>query len=127
MLETALDAKVQLESEGLHVSSYDPHSLWIAGTLRDAGEGIIMSDDACILIDRSGQWTVIFPAEGYCTYEYHGALPELVSVISRVYDQYRQTGVPFKDAFREVVTDPDQYVVGRSPARVNVRATQSAP
>lgn len=118
MLTTTLDARSQLESEGLHVSCPTPHSMWIAASVRDMGKGINLSYDACSLICKSGQWFAVFPAEGLCTYEVPGSLPELISFISKVYEQYRRTGGPFKDVFRRVVNDPDQYVVGGSLSRV---------
>jgi hypothetical protein len=118
VIVNALDAKKQLELEGLYVSHHNPHSLWIAATVRDMGEGIKLSEDACSLICKSGQWIAVFPAEGLCTYEVPGLLPDLVTVVSRVYEQHRRTGGPFQAAFRQVVNNPDQYVVGRSLARV---------
>ena len=118
MIETIQDAAVALQAQGLFLSFNNPSSLLIGGSLADAGDGIQMFKDACALIGKFGHWTAIFPAKGLCTYEFPGALPELVSVISRVYDQYRRSGVPFKDAFREVVSDPDQYMMGRAPAHV---------
>src|SRR5262249_33078612 len=118
MLATILDAKARLESEGLHVSRRDDHSLWIAATLRDAGEGIRLSDDACALLGDSGRWVAVFPAEGLFTYEVPASLAELVSLITAVYAHYRQAGGQLKDAFKHAVSQPEQYLAGRSPARV---------
>ncbi len=118
MLETLQDAKAALEAVELHVAVNNPSSLLIGGSITDAGEGIQLFNDACALSCKDGQWIASFPAEGLCLYELPGSLPELVSVISKVYAQYRQTGGEFKDAFREVVSDSDQYLVGRTPARV---------
>jgi hypothetical protein len=116
MVGTALDAKAKLEAEGLHVSCNNADSLWIAATVRDGGDRIGLSDDACSLIWNSGRWVAVFPAEGLLTYEVPGSLPELVSVITAVYAHYRQTGTPFKHAVKQVVTGVEQYLVARSPA-----------
>ncbi|SRR5579884_2106633 len=113
MLVTTLDAKARLEAEGLHVSCNNAHGLWIAANVRHAG-GIRLSDDACALLWDSGRWVAIFPAEGLTTYEVPGTLTDLVSLIAAVYRQYRQAGGAFRDAFRQVARDPEQYRVGRS-------------
>jgi hypothetical protein len=118
MLGTTLEAKAKLEGEGLHVSCNNAHSLWIAATVRDVGEGIKLSDDACSLIWNSGRWIAVFPAEGFLTYEVPGSLPELVSLITATYAHYRRAGGQFKDALKQVLTDPEQYLIGRSPAHV---------
>jgi hypothetical protein len=118
MLETTLDAKEKLEAEGLHVSCNNTHSLWIAATARDLGEGIKLSDDACSLIGNSSRWVAVFPAEGLLTYEVPGSLSELISVITAVYAHYRRKGGPFNDAVKKVVIDADQYLTGRSPMPV---------
>ncbi len=119
MLATILDAKAKLESEGLHVSRSGDQSLWIAATLRDSGDGITLSDDACALIGNSGRWVAVFPAEGLFTYEVPGSLAELISLIVTVYAHYRRVGGLFKDAFKQTVTQPDQYVTGRAQAVSN--------
>jgi hypothetical protein len=118
MLATLLDAKAKLEAEGLHVSRNSACSLWIAATVRDGGEGLKFSEDACSLRGSSSRWIAVFPSEGLFTYEVRGSLSELVSLITAIYANYRQTGGSLKDAFKRVVTDAEQYLVGRSPAHV---------
>jgi len=118
MLATILDAKARLEAEGLYVSCANPHGLWIAGTVRDAGEGVRLSDDACALGWKAGHWVAVFPAEALLTYEVPGSLSEVVSLIQAVYAHYRRAGGPFSAAFPQVVSEPEQYLVGRSPARI---------
>jgi hypothetical protein len=118
VIGTILDAKALLESEGLCVSGPHAQSLWVAATVREAGEGVKVSEDACSLIGNGERWVAVFPAEGLCTYEVPGTLPELVSLISAVYRQYRRAGGALKDAFRQVAGEPDQYAVGSSLARV---------
>src|SRR5262245_32785287 len=118
MLVTALDAKARLEAEGLHVSCNDAHSQWIAGMVRDAGEGIILSEDACALIWNTDRWVGVFPAEGLRTYEVPGTFSELVAVITAVYAYHRRAGGPFKVAIKQVVEDPEQDLVGRPWERV---------
>jgi hypothetical protein len=117
MIVTASDAKARLEANGLYVSARGSSSLWIAGTVHDAGDGVIMSNDACSLIANAGGWVAVFPAEGLCTYELPGTLEELVATICAVYDQSRRGRGSFADAFRQVVRDADRYVIGRSLAR----------
>ena len=112
------DAKARLETEGLYVSCNDTHSLWIAGRVRDLGEGIKLSDDACTLIGDSDCWVAVFPAEGLFTYEVPGSLSELVSQIIAVYAHYRRVGGSFRDAFKQTLGNAEQYLIGRSPAHV---------
>jgi hypothetical protein len=119
MLATILDAKAKLEAEGLRVSRSGDHSLWIAATLRDAGDGITLSDDACALLGNAGRWVAVFPAEGLSTYEVPGSLADLVSLIVTVYARYRQVGGPVQEAFKQAVSQPEQYRTGRSPAASN--------
>jgi hypothetical protein len=118
MLVTTLDAKARLEAEGLHVACNNAHSLWIAAHVQDTGEGIRLSNDACGLLWDSDRWVAVFPAQGLLTYEIPGTLPDLVSLISAIYSQYRCAGGEFRDAFMRVVPDPEQYLVGRSLSRV---------
>ncbi len=118
MLETTLDAKAALEADGLYVSCNNAHSLWIAATVRDVEDGIKLSDDACSLVGKLNRWVAVFPAEGLLTYEVPGSLSELVALITAVYAHYRQSGGPFNRALRQVLTDPQHYLVGRSPAPV---------
>jgi hypothetical protein len=119
MLATVLDAKAKLESEDLRVVQSSDSSLWIAATLRDAGNGIAVSNDACALLGNAGRWVAVFPAEGLFTYEVPGSLADLVSLIARVYGHYRRVGGPFKDAFKQAVTQPEQYLTGRSRVSSN--------
>ena len=114
MVETILDAKSRLEAEGLYVSRNDAKSLWIAGSLTDAGEGVRLSQDACALFRKGDQWTVVFPAEGMLTYEMSDSLPELLTTISTAYQRYRLAGGQFKDIFKQVVSKSEQYLVGRT-------------
>jgi hypothetical protein len=116
MLVTTLDAKAKLEAEGLHVSCNNAHSLWIAATVQDTGAGIKLSQDACSLLWDSKRWVAVFPADGLRTYEVPGSLSELVSLVTVVYANYRQAGGLLKDAVKRVMSDAEQFLVGRSPA-----------
>jgi len=118
MLVTTLDAKAELEAEGLHVSCNNAQSLWIAATVQDMEAGIKLSHDACSLTWNSNRWVAVFPAEGLLTYEVPGFLSELVSLIIAVYANYRQAGSSMKDAFMRVMPDAEQFLVGRSRAHV---------
>lgn len=115
---TALEGKVRFEAEGLHVSCNTANSLWIAANVRDMGEGIRLSDDACSLLEDENGWVAVFPAEGLLTYEVPGTLDDLVPLILAVYSKYRSEGGPFRDVLKSVVTDSEQYLVGRSLTRV---------
>jgi hypothetical protein len=119
MVQTILDAKVKLEAERLYVSSYREHSLWIAGTTTDIGDGIKLSKDACVLIQEADRWLVAFPADGMLSYEVPGTLPELLSLITTVYSRYRQTGGPFQEAVKRTVPDAEHYLIGRSLSKSN--------
>jgi hypothetical protein len=114
MPDTMLEAKAALEAQGLHVRSNGEHSLWIAGNVRDAGNGIKVSDDACYLNERANRWVAVFPARQSLTYEIPGSLPELVALITAVYARHRGNGGALGDAVREVVNEPDQYLIGRT-------------
>ena len=118
MLVTILDAKAKLEAEGLRVSHNNPHSLWIAATVRDVAAGIKLSDDACSLTCNSNRWVAVFPAQGLFTYEVSGSPAELVSTIATVYAYYRRGGGSLTDSFKQVVPNAEQYLVGRSPTHV---------
>lgn len=118
MLKTAADAKAKLETEGLHVAFNSPDSLWIAASVREAGDGITLSDDACSLIWKPSGWVAVFPGEGLLSYEVPGILPELVPLITAVYTHYRRAGGPFQAAFPKVVSQPERYLLGDTPARV---------
>ena len=113
MLSTLLMAKSHLESEGLYVACNTPDSLWIAANLRAMGEGIRLSSDTCSLGSDNGHWLAIFPADGLFTYEVPGSLEKVVALICDVYRYYRSHEGPMKIAFRQIVDDPDQYVMGR--------------
>lgn len=115
---TIHDAKANLETEGLYVSSNDTRSLWIAGCVRDMGEGVKLSDDACTLIWDSDHWVAVFPAKGFLTYEVAGSLSELVTIIAMVYAHYRRMSGSFRDAFEQTVPNPEQYLIGCAPAHV---------
>ncbi len=114
MAETILDAKASLEAEGLYVACTNDHALWIAVNIQDMGDGIRLSNDSCSLLWSSDHWVAVFPAEGLLTYEVPGTLPDLVPLISAVCAQYRRAGGAFKDAIKEVIGEPEQYLVGRS-------------
>lgn len=117
MVATIEDAKAHFESEGLHVSRRADH-LWIAINLHEVGFGITMADDSCALTKRADGWIATFPAEGMWIYQMPGSLPDLVATISAVIAQSRRTESPLQDAFRQIVSDPDQYVLGKSLAHV---------
>ena len=118
MICSASEAKTYLESKGLYVSGRTPTSLWIAAGVRDAGDGVLMSNEACSLIANADGWVAIFPGDGLSTYELPSTLEELVATIVAVYEQYRRSGGAFTNAFRQVVPEPDRYAIGRSLARV---------
>ena len=113
MIETIQNAKASLEKQNLHVASNSDQSLWIAGTVRDAGEGVIISNDACVLIADADHWCAVFPTEGSRTFEVPGTLDALVHLVQNVYKQYFRAGISLPEAFRQVVKDPNQYLLGR--------------
>src|SRR5476651_950628 len=83
--ETLLDAKATLEAHALHVSPNNEHSLWIANSLTDTGDGMFLSHDACHLSRCEDHWVAGFPAAGMRVYEVPGTLSEGVSLILAVY------------------------------------------
>lgn len=118
MILSILDAKEKLESEGLHVSCNNAHSLWIAAHVRQVEGGMRLSEDACSLMWKSPHWVAVFPAKGLFTYEVSGSLSELVAVISTVYTDYLRQGGTLRDAFQRVVPDAEQHLMDRSPTPV---------
>jgi hypothetical protein len=113
MIETIQDAKALLEKQNLYVAYNNDQSLWIAGRVRDAGEGVRVSNDACSLIFDADRWIAVFPTEGSLTYEVPGALDELVQLVQNVYKRYFRADISFPEAFRQVVKDPNRHLLGR--------------
>jgi hypothetical protein len=118
MIDTIQDAKASLEKQNLYVAYNNKQSLWIAGGVRDAGEGVRVSNDACSLIFNVDRWIAIFPALGMLTYEVPGNLEELVYLIEAVYSQHLRAGNSFTEAVKQIVEDSEQYLVGRSLSRI---------
>lgn len=108
-------AKEDLEVAGLEVKASGEDALWIAAASRDAGGGVRLSHDACMLIRQGDRWVAVFPAEGHSTYEVPGELPRLLPLIHAVYGQYRRRGGPFEEAFRQSVPDAEAYLAGGAP------------
>ncbi len=121
MLETLDDAKAALEAEGLYVSRSPIQSLWIAGNVRDVGDGIRMSNDACALIETTAGslvesatgWIAIFPWNGLRSHEIQGSLTDLVSLILAVYAEHRLTGGDFGEAATRVLSEQG-HLTGRA-------------
>jgi hypothetical protein len=113
MIETIQDAKALLEKQNLHVVCDTDQSLLIVGTIRDAGEGVRVSNDACALLPDADRWFAVFPTEGSRTFEVPGTLDELVQLIQNVYKRYFRAGISLPEAFRDVVKDPSRYLLGR--------------
>ncbi len=109
------EVQSRLEAQGLHVSA-DEQSLFIAGSLVNVGADICLSSDACVLLQHADRWVVIFPAEGICTYEVDGPLPEMVSLIEHVYQHHRDTGGGLTDAVKQVLPNAAQYRRGEARA-----------
>lgn len=118
MIETIQDARSALEAEGLHVSVNNLSSLLIGGSITDAGEGLTIYKDACAINCRAGQWVASFPADGLLSFEFPGSLPELVSLVVAVYDYHRQHEGELKEAFKRLIKDAEQFLIGRSLAGV---------
>ena len=114
MIETIGEAKASLEQQRLYVSCYNDRSLWIAGNVRDIGDGIMFSKDACSLLFDADRWCAVFPTEGNLTYEVPGALDDLVQLVQKVYKRYLRADISFPEAVRQMVQDPNQYLLGRS-------------
>jgi len=122
MDQTLPDAKISLESQGLHVRLSSPTSLFIAGSLSEVGvkgeghygETIHVSKDACALFQRPDTWIAVFPADGMQTYEVAGTLPALLRLITTVYESYRRENGDFTEAFRRSVDHAENYLNGRS-------------
>lgn len=107
------NARMALEAHDLIVRPNNEHSLWIANRVRDTGDGILLSNDACALLQREQQWVAVFPAKGMRTYEVPGTLSEGVALILLVYARLRAEEGILNEAFRHCVLDPDSYLNGR--------------
>ena len=120
-METVQDAKAALEAAGLVVSLSTVrtlHYLLIGSSTRDVGEGIHIYENATALNQRNGEWVVLLRAEGLTQYEVPGSLAEGVALILAAYQDHRKNGGEFHDACKRVLKDADQYLTGRSLARV---------
>lgn len=116
MITTLEEAKAKLESERLYVSS-GTERLWIAANVCDAGEGIRVADEACALIRSDLEWIAIFPGcRPFPPHEMPGTLPDLVATIAAVFAEKRRAQVQLGQAFRQVVNDPDRFLMGRKLA-----------
>jgi hypothetical protein len=110
-----LDAKAELEADGLTVKLSGENSLWICETVQGA-DGVRLSNNASVLLREADRWIAIFPAAGMLSYEVPGELQDLVALIKSVYTSYRRSGGPLKDEFARSVPDPDLCLRGRPPA-----------
>ena len=113
LTETLTGAIATLEAENLCVRRNNEQSLWIANHTTDAGDGILLSNDACVLSRRADHWVAVFPAKGMRTYEVPGSLSEAVSLILAVYARHCQDKGTLDEAFRQTILDPDGYLNGR--------------
>lgn len=109
------DARAELEADGLTVKQSGEAGLWICATMKDV-DGIQLSNDASMLIQRDGRWVAIFHGAGNLSYVVPGHLGDLVPLIREVYRNYRRSGCKFRDAFARSVPDPDSYLAGLLPA-----------
>jgi hypothetical protein len=116
MNQAILEARADLEAAGLVVRPSGEDGLWIAASTRDVGDGILLSQDACVLLHQGERWVAIFPGPGMLNYEVPGELCDLLPLVRSVYTRYRLLGGPFKEAFPGSVVDPEPYLVGRFPA-----------
>jgi hypothetical protein len=103
MLATALEAKAALEAEGLQVSVSRPGFFLIAGSFRDSGCGLRLSNDACILMCNGDESIASFPGKGLSGREIPGSLDDLVALILAVYAQYNEHGQGGAEPFRMAV------------------------
>jgi hypothetical protein len=114
MIETIQDAKASFETQNLYVNYNNDQSLLIASKVCDVGEGVRVWNDACALIFDADHWCAVFPTEGSRTFEVPGTLDELVQLVHNVYKRYFRAGISLPEAFREVVKEPNQFLLGRS-------------
>jgi hypothetical protein len=119
MIETIQDAKASFEKQNLYVNYNNDQSLLIASKVRDAGEGVRVWNDACALIFDAGHWCAVFPTEGSRTFEVRGTLDELVQLVQTVYTRYFRAGLTLPEAFRQVVKNPNQYLLGHSLSHIS--------
>ena len=111
--DTFVGAISILEAHDLCVRANNERSLWIADQPTDMGDGILLSNAACALLQREDEWVAVFPAAGSRTYEVPGTLPEGVSLILAVYARLRKDKGTLNEAFRQTLLDPDDYLNGR--------------
>jgi len=112
MNQVILDAKADLESDGLIVKPSGAEALLVAATVVERGDGLGVSPDASMLIRQRDGWVAVFPAEGHRTYEVPGELPGLLALMRAVHDRYRRGGGPLREAFRRVVPGAETYLAG---------------
>ena len=115
MNQALLDAKAELAAAGLSVKQNGETALWITATSQEIG-GLTLSKDASALLQRDGEWIAVFPTPGTLSYEVPGSLPDLTSLILKVYAHYRRFGGSFDHAFERSVPASESFLVGRFPA-----------
>lgn len=110
MITTLAEARSALKKEGLHVSWSGAEALWIAATVREAGNGITLADEACVLVGATAKAHAVFPAEGMQTSERQGTLNELATFILAVFSYQRQEGGKLVEAYRKCAEVMDRQL-----------------
>jgi hypothetical protein len=122
-----LDAKADLERNGLIVRPSGEEALLVAATVVETGDGLGVSPDASMIIRQGDGWVAVFPAEGHRTYEVPGELPGLLALVRAVYDRYRRGGGPLREAFRRVVPGAEVYLAGEKGPGARAPAVPPLP
>ena len=115
-----LDVQARLETEGLYVSPVAPDFLWIAlGSSLIRRSEIVFSKEFCTLRKGGEQWIASFPSNPPLTYEMMGSLPDLESLIIKVFHQSSLSGVPLGKAFSDIEPDSERYLQGAESLDAN--------
>lgn len=114
------DATTVLKTAGLYVNNQGGRLL-IAASIKEEG-GIRFCHDASHLWLRNGEGVAVFPSCGQLIYEVPGAIPHLVDLIIRVYQEHTRLGARLWQAVENIVPNLQQYLVGDSPEREPVSA-----
>lgn len=111
MIAELTDARRRLEAAGLTVRTTSDDSLWIAGQLAEVEPGLHLSNDACAIQTRNGEFVGVLPSAGHVNLIVPGPIPDLVSLILAAYLRHRRQGGLFHEAIGTVLKEEHRMPV----------------
>ena len=105
MIAGLTNARQRLQAAGLTVRLTSDDSLWIADQLTEVEPGLHLSNDACAIQNRGGEFVGVFPSAGHVNLIVPGPVPDLVSLILAAYLRQRRQGGLFNEAIGTVLME----------------------